>query len=77
MRTLTLTITISSRTFSSTEEDEEAQLLALAEQLRAPMAAHGTHLRRHARDAILPAVQRVKDVHAAIDDKGAWCMLWG
>lgn len=52
------------------EDDEEEQLMALVEQLRAPMAAQGSDLKKYLKDTILPAFQQIKETHNAIEDKG-------
>ncbi|CAL1705253.1 unnamed protein product [Somion occarium] len=51
------------------DDDEKEDLAALAEQLRAPMATQGQHLKQHMRDSVIPAIQQVKKVHEILDDE--------
>ncbi|KAI0086398.1 hypothetical protein BDY19DRAFT_359633 [Irpex rosettiformis] len=51
------------------DDDEEEDVNALVEKLRSPMNAQSQELKRYMVDNILPAVQRVKEVHEALEDE--------
>ncbi|RDX47013.1 hypothetical protein OH76DRAFT_1473180 [Lentinus brumalis] len=53
----------------ASEEDEEEYLMAMVEQLKAPMAAQGSALRQYLKETLLPAINQVKGVHGELDDK--------
>ncbi|KAH9928481.1 uncharacterized protein BXZ73DRAFT_90559 [Epithele typhae] len=54
---------------SSSEHDEAEQLMALVDSLKGPMAAQSASLKDYLRRAIMPAYDKVKAVHATIEDK--------
>ena len=45
-------------------------MAALANKLKAPMAAQGVAMREYLGETLLPVITRVKDVHAALEAKG-------
>ncbi|TCD63549.1 hypothetical protein EIP91_005295 [Steccherinum ochraceum] len=49
--------------------DEREELAALAEQLKEPMNAEAQKLRQHLRNAVIPAMQRIKEVHDKMEDE--------
>lgn len=55
---------------SSAEHEDDEELAALANKLKAPMSAQGQRLKQYMMETILPVVQRVKQVHETLEDKG-------
>ncbi|PCH37760.1 hypothetical protein WOLCODRAFT_135836 [Wolfiporia cocos MD-104 SS10] len=53
---------------SAAEEDEE-DLSALADKLKAPMSAQGAALKKYMAEIIVPTLTRIKEVHAVLEDK--------
>lgn len=56
--------------------DEREELVALAEQLKAPMNAQAQRMKQELRDAVIPTIQRIKQVHDRIEDEGSRSSLW-
>lgn len=50
--------------------DDREGLAALADQLKAPMDAQAHRLRQHLKEAVIPAVQKIKQVHDIMEDEG-------
>ena len=50
--------------------DEQEEVAALANKLKAPMAAQGVAMKEYLGETLLPVISRVKDVHAALEAKG-------
>ena len=57
---------------STSEQDEEEQLIALIESLKGPMAAQGASLKQYMKDAFLPAYNGIKSAHGVLEEKGEW-----
>ncbi|PSS31044.1 hypothetical protein PHLCEN_2v2376 [Hermanssonia centrifuga] len=51
------------------EHEDDEELTALANKLKAPMSAQGQRLKQYMMETILPVVQRVKQVHETLEDK--------
>ena len=54
----------------SSAVDEQEEVAALANKLKAPMAAQGMAMREYLGETLLPVITRVKDVHGALESKG-------
>ncbi|KAI0929041.1 hypothetical protein AcW1_006095 [Taiwanofungus camphoratus] len=50
-------------------EDEQEELMALVDKLKAPMSAQGAALKQYMVETIVPVITRVKEVHGALEDK--------
>lgn len=50
--------------------DERQELIALAEQLQEPMTAQAQKMRQHLRGSVIPAIERIKQVHDEMEDEG-------
>lgn len=55
---------------SATEADGEEDLAALADKLKAPMAAQSQQLKQYMVDTVFPVIQHVKQVHETLDEEG-------
>ncbi|KAI0722459.1 hypothetical protein C8Q72DRAFT_890008 [Fomitopsis betulina] len=53
----------------SSAVDEREEVAALANKLKAPMAAQGVAMREYIGETLLPVIARVKDVHATLEAK--------
>ncbi|KAH9930604.1 uncharacterized protein B0H18DRAFT_1083726 [Fomitopsis serialis] len=49
--------------------DEQEEVAALANKLKAPMAAQGAAMREYLGETLLPVIARVKEVHGLLEDK--------
>ncbi|KZT71414.1 hypothetical protein DAEQUDRAFT_810065, partial [Daedalea quercina L-15889] len=49
--------------------DEQEEVTALANKLKAPMAAQGAAMREYLGETLLPVIARVREVHAALENK--------
>lgn len=54
---------------NSSAVDEREEVTALANKLKAPMAAQGVAMREYIGETLLPVITRVKDVHATLEAK--------
>lgn len=54
---------------NSSAVDEREEVAALANKLKAPMAAQGVAMREYIGETLLPVIARVKDVHATLEAK--------
>lgn len=55
---------------SYASEDDQEDLVALVDKLKTPMQAQSKDLRRYMAETTLPVVQRVKEVHDAMEEEG-------
>lgn len=55
---------------SRVEEDDQEDLSALVEKLKAPMDAQSVELRKYMVQTIFPVVRRVQEVHETLEDEG-------
>ncbi|KAH9950261.1 hypothetical protein B0H21DRAFT_724041 [Amylocystis lapponica] len=51
------------------EKDEQEELVALANKLKAPMSAQGAALKQYLANTLVPVVTRVKEVHGILEDE--------
>ncbi|KAI0797551.1 hypothetical protein C8Q75DRAFT_887046 [Abortiporus biennis] len=51
------------------EDDQTEHLVALADQLKAPMTAEAQKLKEYMRDTIVPVIQQVRNVHDTLEDE--------